>query len=70
MVKRSFPWATREAMFVFMLTDRDMFLAWRVANSVEILALRHVKQGMEAEGFRAVQSLVRPLHFSIGTSII
>ena len=33
-----------------------------LANLVEILAVRHVKQGMEAKGFRAVQSLVQPLH--------
>ena len=32
-----------------------------LANSVEIHAVQLVKQGMEADGFRAVQSSVQPL---------
>ena len=32
---------------------------------MEIFAIRHVKQGIEAEGFRAVQALVQPLHLLI-----
>ena len=34
-----------------------------LANLVQILAVQHVKQGMEAKGFHAVQSLVQPLHY-------
>jgi plasmid stabilization system protein ParE len=30
-----------------------------LVNSVDILAVRHVKQGIEAERFRAVQPLVQ-----------
>ena len=33
-----------------------------LAKLVEILAVRHVKQGMETKGFRALQSLVQLLH--------
>ena len=40
-----------------------------LANLVEILAVRHVKQGMEAKGFRAVQSLVQPLHCKDETAV-
>ena len=36
-----------------------------LVNSVEILAVRLVKQGMEAERFRAVQSSVQPLHSTV-----
>ena len=44
-----------------------------LVNSVDILAVRHVKQGIEAERFRAVQPLVQvtyltPTHFLTSTN--
>ena len=36
-----------------------------LVNSVDILAVRHVKQGIEAERFRAVQPLVQVTYITL-----
>jgi hypothetical protein len=36
-----------------------------LVNSVDILAIRHVKQGIEAETFRAVQPLVQETYITL-----
>ena len=41
-----------------------------LVNSVDILALRHVKQGIDTGRYGAIQPLVQPLHMLISDTKI
>jgi hypothetical protein len=41
-----------------------------LVNSVDILAVRHVKQGIEAERFRAVQPLVQETYITLHSGLL